>query len=290
MSRTDYLTLGFDDSPGARTALRWALDEAGRTGAVLRLAFVLDAPAVPALMPYPIGWPDQAAMDVAVAVLDGVAEAAARSHPGVAITRAVLKGAPARVLEDLSRTSRLLVLGSHGHGGFTGMLLGSTGVSVSAHAHCPVVVVRREADPRGQVAVGLDGSPASRSALRFAVRAAVSRGVPLHAIRVWAPPAPLWQPPGFDPDAVLAAELAALGKDLAAYPEPQITAEVVAGHPAGVLVSAARHAQLVVVGSRGHGGFTGMLLGSVSQHLLHHAPCPVAVVREPAPSTPDVDH
>ncbi|GAB7039055.1 MULTISPECIES: universal stress protein [Catenuloplanes] len=290
MSRTDHLTLGFDDSPGARTALHWALDEAARTGAALRLALVLDTPAVPAPVPYPVGWPDQAAMDVATAVLDRVTEAAAHSHPAVPVTRTVRRGAPARVLEDLSRTSRLLVLGSHGHGGFTGMLLGSTGVSVSAHAHCPVVVVRRHADPHGHVAVGLDGSPASRIALRFAARAAVSRGVPLHAVRVWTPPSPLWEPSGFDAAAVQAAETAALDKDLVDCPSTRITAEVVAGNPAGVLLAAARHAQLVVVGTRGHGGFTGMLLGSVSQHLLHHAPCPVAVVREPVPATPDVDH
>jgi nucleotide-binding universal stress UspA family protein len=231
------------------------------------------------------------------------------SHPGLDVRGEVLESPAAIGLRQRSADAALVVLGSRGHGGFSGLLAGSTSISVSTHAHCPVVVVRpltdgpADAGPpdagaaggadggggggRKRIVVGVDGSPYARLALAWAVERALRRDVALHAVRIRAEPGTPWRPADSDPSELTRTELAALDEDLAGwrdrYPDLPITAEVVSGHPTAVLVEASRRAQLVVVGSRGHGGFRGLLLGSVSQQLLHHAASPVAVVRELAP-------
>jgi nucleotide-binding universal stress UspA family protein len=148
--------------------------------------------------------------------------------------------------------------------------------------------------------VGVDGSAESVEALRWAVKEARLRGTGIRAVRVWqypfvAPSAewalgtPTPSPPAADAehfrqlaevqlaDAVSKVEPEAVGM--------QIEQEAIEGHPASALVEASRSADLLVVGSRGHGGFTGLLLGSVSQACVHHAHCPVAVVRPTEPKT-----
>jgi nucleotide-binding universal stress UspA family protein len=139
------------------------------------------------------------------------------------------------------------------------------------------------ADPR--IVVGVDGSRSSCQALRWAARQAKLTGASLEVVACWEfPTAYGWvpqYPAGFDPsgDARRALEgtvAEVLGED----PGVEIGLSVVEGHAAPVLVEAARGATLLVVGSRGHGGFTGMLLGSVSEHCVSHAPCPVTVVRD----------
>jgi nucleotide-binding universal stress UspA family protein len=156
---------------------------------------------------------------------------------------------------------------------------------VSVHAHCPVVVVRGDRpSPDAPVVVGLDDSDCARLALDFAFAQAAARGTGLRVVRAWSPPAQRWQPPDFDPEEQAVAEkveveeLTARQRDK--YPQVELTISVVVDAPARAMVDASRHAQLVVVGSRGRGGFRGLLLGSVSQQLLHHPHCPVAVVRE----------
>jgi nucleotide-binding universal stress UspA family protein len=166
-------------------------------------------------------------------------------------------------------------------------LVGSTTVAVTGHAHCPVVVVRETEPPRsrpGGVVVGVDGSESSLLALAFAVSWAAVRSLPVHVLRSWTPPSWAWAPNDLNPDEVSRLERQALDDLLTEWrtrqPDVELTATVLADHPAAALVDASRRAQLVVVGSRGRGGLRGMLLGSVSQQLLHHAEGPVAVVRE----------
>jgi nucleotide-binding universal stress UspA family protein len=105
------------------------------------------------------------------------------------------------------------------------------------------------------VVVGVDGSDSSLLALGFAVERAAQRGVPLHVVRVWEPPAARWRPPGFDPDEATATERAALEEPLEqwrrTFPNVETTVEVAAGNPASTLVEASRDAQLVVIGTRG---------------------------------------
>ncbi|WP_213456966.1 universal stress protein [Rhizomonospora bruguierae] len=278
------IVVGYDGSTSARAALAWALDEAERSGAPVRLvhAFEWVASVTPLAPAVPV-WPDPDARADAESVLANAVEDAAATHPGVTVTTSVHSGAAAPLLIDLSAQARLVVLGSRGHGGFGELLVGSTTVNVTAHAHSPVVVVRGGSGT-GHVIAGVDHSEQSHLALDFAAEQAAARGVPLHVLRAWTPPSP--RRSVGDPDAVerdLAAERAAVEQLVAPYrskyPQVTITVEVVADRPARALLAAARHAGLVAVGSRGRGGFTGLLLGSVSQQLLHHAPCPVAVVR-----------
>ena len=126
-------------------------------------------------------------------------------------------------------------------------------------------------------------------ALQYGFELAADRGGHLHVIRAGTPPTPRWSPPNFDQRDITAAEYAALDELLAGwrekYPDVEVTTEVVADNPSRILAKASRNAQLVVVGSRGRGGFRGLLLGSVSQQLLHHSHCPVAVIREIPPAT-----
>jgi len=137
--------------------------------------------------------------------------------------------------------------------------------------------------PPHTIVVGIDGSDTSQDALRWAVRQSRLTGQEVHAVVSWGYPVDVG--PGafgaFDPEAnardVLAKAVADVLDPADAERVPQ---HVVAGHPARVLLDAAADADLLVVGSRGHGGFAGMLLGSVSQHVVAHATCPVLVVHE----------
>lgn len=141
-----------------------------------------------------------------------------------------------------------------------------------------------------RIVVGVDGSEPSKAALRWAARQAALTGGVVEAVTAWQ--YPQWYGPGpmaadFDfadnASRVLTRAIdEALGPDRPAGIRPR----VVCGHPAGVLLDAGRGAELLVVGSRGHGGFTGALLGSVSQHLVQHATCPVVVVRGAADAAP----
>lgn len=152
----------------------------------------------------------------------------------------------------------------------------------------------------GEIVVGLDGSIGSLAALNWAVQEARLRGVAVHAIMAWQFPqvhgAPNMWALGMDPSIGTQQELAAaadlqvarLGEETKQDHDVTVTYEAVEGHPAHVLVLAANDAAALVVGSRGHGGFVGALLGSVSQHVVAHANCPVVVIPGPGhgPETP----
>ncbi|MFY1632896.1 universal stress protein [Solwaraspora sp. WMMB335] len=291
------ILVGYDGSASADAAVEWAVAEGIRTATPVLLAYAFDwSGGAGPIVPGPAGWPNAEARRDAEAMVRVAAAEAAEAHPPADVSAVLLDGPAAVRLRERSRGATLLVVGNRGHGGFADLLLGSTSVAVSAHAHCPVVVVRGDdadvgttggaGDATGTmpVVVGVDGSDESLLALRFAVEQAASRGVPLRVLRAWSPPAQQWQLPPFDTREIAAAERAlvddVLGPWREKYPQVAMTAEAVGDSPGRVLVDASRTAGLVVVGSRGRGGFTGLLLGSVSQQLLHHSHCPVAVIRE----------
>jgi nucleotide-binding universal stress UspA family protein len=133
--------------------------------------------------------------------------------------------------------------------------------------------------------VGVDGSPTSTRALQWAAEQAAATGAQIDAVMAWMPPSDYALGAGFSDDVGWEEDTAAVLEKtiegaLDADAAEKVERRVVRGHPAQVLLDAAAGADLLVVGSRGHGGFTGMLLGSVSQHLVAHAPCPVLVVRD----------
>jgi nucleotide-binding universal stress UspA family protein len=123
--------------------------------------------------------------------LTAAAAEVAEVAPDVAVSQEVTTGMPAALLVSLAAEAQLAVVGHRGLGGFAGLVIGSVGTALAAHAVCPVVVVRGSAAPRehGPIVVGLDGSPQSAAALAFAVEAAVARRVPLRAVRAWLDPA-----------------------------------------------------------------------------------------------------
>ncbi|MBE1493917.1 nucleotide-binding universal stress UspA family protein [Amycolatopsis lexingtonensis] len=289
------ITVGVDGSAGSTAAVAWAAKIASLRHLELRIVHGLQLSG----LYYGGGLPGagaEALFDALVA--DGekiVADAravAASIDENLVVTSGLPNEPPVPMLLEESRHARMLVVGRTGAGGFTGMLIGGTAATVAAHAHCPVAVVRgREGATvvpgSGPVVVGVDGSANSEQALAVAFEEASLRGAPLAALHAWndvtyedtrGTARILTQP-----DTLVADAERLLGQRLAGwqekYPDVEVRRVLVQGRPRHALLDAAAEAQLVVVGSRGRGGFTGMLLGSTSQALVQHAACPVLVVR-----------
>ncbi|WP_407562534.1 universal stress protein [Streptomyces sp. 184] len=288
--------VGVDGSPEGLGAVVVAAREARmrRTGLRVVHAFFWPMMRVP-LEPSSIGPPEGGLRNQAEQVVAEAVRHAREAEPDIEAEGAVVTGDTLPVMAEESRGAALAVVGSRGLGAFTGLLLGSTAVHLAAHGHCPVLVVRGGGDParEGPVLAGVDGSPAGDAAIEFAFAEAAMRGAGIIAVHAWSP----WTaevPPPQDPAVPYASapgELAANEERLLAealagrqerYPGVPVERRVLRGGPRETLIEASREAALAVVGARGRGGFMGMLLGSVSQALLHHADCPVAVVRSEA--------
>ncbi|MEV6235596.1 universal stress protein [Lentzea sp. NPDC051838] len=289
MTVTRPVVVGLDGSKPATHAVRWAAEEAVRrkTGLVITHTCVLVPARTLELIAPAESYADGVLEEGRQWLADATA-AALNAAPEVDVTTELSAGNAAERLIGRSASAGLLALGSHGRGGFTGLLAGSTAVAVTAHARCPVVVVRgTEPAPDAPVLVGVDGSPASHAALAFAFEAATSRGVALHAVRTWwdLTAETAWQRglTATNLAAIEAAEQRLLAEQVAdhsaAHPDVPVQQILTRDRPAHTLVEHSAHAQLAVVGTRGRGGFRGLLLGSTSQALLHHAHCPVGVVR-----------
>lgn len=211
--------------------------------------------------------------------------------PSAKVDGQTLAGPPAEVLIKQSCTASLVVVGNRGIGGFAGLLVGSVPVRLAAHAACPVLVAREQANPGGDILLGVDGSPANEPAVRFAFEEAALRRTGLTALYAWDAPvlaAPVAGPPMTHySETVEEAERRVLVDSVACWHDKYATVplrcQLVRGQTGRALIDASEQAQLVVVGSRGRGGFSGLLLGSVSQAVLQHAACPVAVVRHAHP-------
>lgn len=285
----DVIVVGVDGSQPSQRALLWAADEAARRACGLQVLLAVDEPR---------GSGPHLTADLsphASEVTDLACALVRESHPDLDVGGAPVVGHPAKVLAEESAGAAMVVVGSRGHGGFHDMLLGSTSLHTAMHAHCPVAVVRGKSVQDGRrapVVVGVDGSDPAQSAVELAAYEAELRGAPLTVLHAWPSPADealgawaLVAPTGvLDADTVDVAQEAAAAVRTA-RPGVEVTARTVRRGPAGALVAASKRACLVVVGSRGHGGFTGLLLGSVSQALVHHAACPVLVDHrhEPTP-------
>jgi nucleotide-binding universal stress UspA family protein len=285
------VVVGVDGSASSLAAVEAAAREARLRGAGLRVvhAFLWPLMRVP-LGPSPLGPPEGGLRNMADQLVAEAVERARAVAPEVDVSHAVVTGEPLTVLEAQSRAAELVVVGSRGMGGFVGLLVGSTAVHLAAHGRCPVLVVRGQPAADGPIVLGVDGSAAGEEAVDFAFAEAELRKAPLVALHAWttwnaslpAPQdasAPYANPPGAlaDEEERLSAE--ALAGHQERYPGVQVEHKVMRGGTREALIEASRSAQLMVVGARGRGGFAGLLLGSVSQAVLHHSHCPVVVAR-----------
>ncbi|MEV4729957.1 universal stress protein [Saccharopolyspora sp. NPDC049426] len=284
------VVVGVDGSSSAVHAVRWAAAEAHRRNAGLRIVYadVLSLVYLPDLPGYPLPVPYiQAAQRQGKEWLHRAVDVARSEVAGLRVETEIHVGQAGAVLVDESRGAQLVVVGSRGLGGFTGLVVGSVAVALSAHGHCPVAVVRGPgtAVPEAPVVVGVDGSSAGEAALTTAFEYTSRRGVALRAVRTWnsLDAEAAWWSEGQGWDSVQTDQERWLAEQLAGwcekFPDVEVHRYVSHDKPARALLQHAKHAQLVVVGARGRGGFTGLLLGSTSQQLLQHSPCPVIVAR-----------
>ncbi|MCO5996984.1 universal stress protein [Actinoallomurus rhizosphaericola] len=267
---TAPLIVGVDGSEESLTAAEWAAEEARLRHAPLRIVHVFVLP-----MPYaPLGAPILGSeLNYLKESSDQVARTAehrARARaPEVTVESVILEGSPVPVLLQQAAHASLMVVGSRGLGAVGTLLVGSTGVELAARAACPVVVVRGRPHKAQRIVAGVDGSTASLDALAYAFEEAALRGAELTAIHATGDATG-----GADPG--IAEAIERHGRRFPDLPADLVT---MPGHPAEALINASTGADLLVVGSRGRGGFRGLLLGSVSQTVLHHADCPVVVRR-----------
>lgn len=279
------IVVGIDGSSSADAALSWAVEAARLRHTRLRLVHAIDltwTASSPAFAP-----PVDAQRDMAWSVL--TTAMVDLEDVDVAVETSVGTGRPAPVLLEEAERAQLVVLGSRGRGDLVGLLTGSTSLQVAMHATCPVVVVRAglpepaRGRSAGRVVVGVDGTEVSEAAIAFAFEEADLRRVGLTALHAWDWPEHvdathhgLWAAAQEAEEAVLAERLAGWTEK---FPDVDVTRVTRRADPAWALVDESAGAALTVVGSRGSGGFKGLLLGSVSHAALQHADAPVAVVR-----------
>ncbi|MEU4510182.1 universal stress protein [Nonomuraea wenchangensis] len=270
-----HVVVGTDGSSSSAPAVEWAAADARRRGLPLRIVHVCEQ------------WSHGVETSrYCAGALEAAADRARALSTEVQVSTAMLAGNVIDVLVAESASADSVVLGSRGAGGFAGMLLGSVGLAVAGHAAGPVVIVHGDAGgEHGLVVAGDDGSPDAREAVAYAIEQARARGARLRVIYAWRVPVveSSWPVQGpalaayFEEDARAAHERADRWRE--ANPDVVIVDEQLRDHPVAALSDATDTADLVVVGSRGLGGFSSAVLGSVSHGVLHHAKCPVAVVR-----------
>lgn len=288
--RPGPVVVGVDGSDAATRAVGWGAGEAQSHHARLHIVHAIG---IPDFFPGGAISPSTELFHVlekdSDAVLAAAEQHAAEVAPDITVTAESRTDSAVVSLVEASAAARSIVLGESGRGAFTGALLGSTSVTLAAHAHCPVVTVRGGDNLSGTepVVVGIDGSELSEDALGCAFEQAAFRDVRLVAVHAWNDGGPEeqfsqarivfdWEPVADAESRVLAERLAGWSER---YPDVIVERDVVQAKPRERLLEWSGKAALVVVGCRGRGGFRGMLLGSTSQALLHHAECPVMVVR-----------
>ncbi|MBR7825632.1 universal stress protein [Actinospica sp. MGRD01-02] len=279
------VVVGVDRSENAARAARWAAREALARHAPLTVVNALDLPTDASL---PLEPPEFALKErkAGVEFAESAAADLRAEFPGLEIVAEVSDLAPARTLNTLSSDAALLVTGTRGHGGFSGMLLGSVSRRLAAHAHTPLVVVRgyESEDLIDEVVLGVEDAE-SAAAIRFAFEAAQRYGSSLHAVRAWSPRPTYAAPAGpffaeyeeFQADERKAVEQL-LAPFHSSYPEVHVQITAARGNPVPVLVETARNTRLIVVGSHRRRGPLAVGAGYVVDGLLAHSPTPVAVV------------
>jgi nucleotide-binding universal stress UspA family protein len=283
------IVVGVDGSEQSAEALRWAAREAELRTADLTAVLVWDL--------FNQRHPDGSkAFDPAYdeskadAALLAAVEAALGADAVATVVRKTPCDVPAKGLLAAAEGADLLVVGARGLGGFRGLLLGSVSQQCLHHAPGPVAIVRavQSPDPTERVVVGVDGSPSADAALRWALTEAALRGGTMQVVHAWEVPVIFGPVAGgglpYDTDAVHADaqrfvdELVDAAVAETGTPDVAVERTTGPGGAASAVLDAAEGADLVVIGRRGAGGFSRLLLGSVSENVARHAPCPVVVM------------
>ncbi|MBU8811367.1 universal stress protein [Mycolicibacterium goodii] len=281
------MVVAVDGSAESDAAVRWAAREASLRKMPVTLMHVVE----PIVVNWPIPpvqgsiteWQETNARNVIEHARDMIAVADADPD---GIRHEIRYAGIVAELVDVSKSATMMVVGSRGLGALGGALLGSVSSGIVHHAHCPVAVIHgnqvRPPDPRSPVLIGIDGSPSSEDATAFAFDEASRRRVDLIALHAWSDVG-VFSALGMDWHEYEDQGRELLGERLAGwrerYPDVRVTRQIVCDQPARWLIDGSRHAQLVVVGSHGRGGFAGMRLGSVGSKVARAAYAPVVVVR-----------
>lgn len=279
----EKIIIGVDGSEQSRTALGWGLQRATERGASVELLHVADD----SFLSESVAFLSEAQRASEQMLEAEVAYAKSLGFEGEVAGTAVV-GHPIAEVEEASKHADLLVLGAHEGSKWAGSFFGTRAVKIAAVAHCPVAVIPMQAeDPTKGVVVGIDGSEASKEAIAYAAEEASRRGTDLTAVYAWMPPLTpgleyLWSEELVESQRSAAEEAIAIGVAglSSRYPDLEVHREIVQAAPVAALVQAGEGAELLVVGSRGRGAISRLLLGSVSHGVLQALPCPVIVTRD----------
>lgn len=271
------ILVAYDGSADSDNAARWAGETAASSGETVTALIVVDPVDMPRGRPWPEQWWQE---------MEGRARARLTDAGASAVRVERRKGPTTATLVEAAQSASALVIGSRGHSRVGEFLLNSVSQSAARQARCPVVVVRAPKDGASRrVVVGVDGSEPSLRALGYACRHAALAHDPVSVVRAWKPgtvPVDLHGEVPTSLSTSVAHEEAILDdivtRSRAAHPTITIEADFMATGPGNALVDVSAHAHLVVVGAQGMTALQEAVLGSVSQHVLRHAHCTVAVV------------
>ncbi|HTZ15816.1 MAG TPA: universal stress protein [Mycobacterium sp.] len=290
------IVVGVDGSPSSDSAVQWAAREAEMRNVPLSIVHIIERPPWGMLalgggaVPPPTEtseWRKTEGEEV-ISAARKLAEDSVKNGSSLQVHVEVYFSAIGPALFDLSTHAQMMVVGCRGHGRVERILLGSVSAGLIHHGHCPVAVIHDEMSDAAQpselpVVVGIDGSPASELATAIAFDEASWRGVDLVAVHAWSD-AHVSDLPSIEWSAQQAVGEEALAERLAGwrerYPDVAVRRKVVLDAAARHLLDEAASSQLLVVGSHGRGGFSGMLLGSVSTAVAQAARVPVIVARQ----------
>ncbi|XPP25944.1 MAG: universal stress protein [Leucobacter sp.] len=275
--------IGVDGSEQSRTALDWGLKRAAQSGAKVELLYVADD----SFLSESVAFLSEAQKASEQMIELEIEYARAAGFTGSIVGTAVV-GHPIAEVEEASKHADLVILGAHSGSKIAGSFFGTRAVKIAAVAHCPVAVVPLQVPgtPEPGVVVGIDGSESAKKAIAFAAEEASLREVPLIAVYAWMPPLTpgleyLWSEELVESQRAAAEEAIAIGTaGLASrYPDLRLERKIVQAPPVSALLQAAEHADTIVVGSRGRGGLSRLLLGSVSHGVLQSLPRTTIVTR-----------
>ncbi len=289
--------VGTDGSLRAEKAVEWAAKHASERTVPVPLLIIHCVPsiAIPPRTAAAVSFVEgrdyaDTLRERAERIVGEVAERVRAQYPNLTVETAVVEGHPADVLAEAGKDADQIVVGARGAGAPALVkMLGGTSDYVVSHAQGAVAVVPDQAEdrPGAPVVLGVDDSPQGRLAMARAFQAASLRGVPLIAVIAWdfgpydAHNAELWQYSIEDMNKAMAGEARKVLEDsIAEFPEVEVIVKAVRGRPETALIEESRNAGLVVIGSKGRGGFTRLLLGSTSRHVLRDSFCPVVVTRD----------